>query len=64
MDSYLFKESLFFVSKGSLESRVQKTRTSFPLPDASIIVILHKDHKVYYGGEVLSTLEKDTDKYL
>ncbi len=50
--SYPIKTGLFYETKGSLEPRETKKSQSFPTPDATVIVILHKDHKIYYSDEV------------
>ncbi len=46
---YPIQSGVWYTTRGSLEPREEKKSQSFPLPDATIIVILHKDHKVYYS---------------
>lgn len=72
-DNYIFRESAFYTSRGSLEPKEEKKTLSFPLPDASIIVILHEDHKLYYSPAISEQympfilapgLTRDTRKYV
>lgn len=72
-DNYIFRESEFYTSRGSLEPKEEKRTLSFPLPDASIIVILHEDHKLYYSPAINEQyvpfilapgLTRDTRKYV
>ncbi len=72
-DNYIFRESAFYTSRGSLEPKEEKKTLSFPLPDASIIVILHEDHKIYYSPTISEQyvpfilapgLTRDTRKYV
>ncbi len=48
-ENYPIQSGVWYTTRGSLEPREEKKSQSFPLPDATIIVILHKDHKVYYS---------------
>jgi A/G-specific adenine glycosylase len=48
-EKYPIRSWRFYETKGSLEPIEVKKSQSFPLPDARIIVFLHKDHKVYYS---------------
>mgnify|MGYP002135730691 CR=1 FL=1 len=71
-ENYIFKESVFYVSKWELEPLKEKKSSTFPTPDATIKIILHKDHKIYYSEnknfyEPLSLdpwLTRDTRKYV
>jgi len=58
-DNYIFRESAFYTSRGSLEPKEEKKTLSFPLPDASIIVILHEDHKIYYSNHAYRKSDLD-----
>ncbi len=46
--SYPIQSGIFYETRGSLEPREEKKSRSFPIPDATIIVILHQDHQDYY----------------
>ena len=48
-EKYPIQSGVWYTTRGSLEPREAKKSQSFPLPDATIIVILHKDHKLYYS---------------
>lgn len=50
-ETYPIHDGLFYNTRGSLEQMKEKKTTHFPLPDAQIIVILHKEHKLYYGTQ-------------
>jgi hypothetical protein len=39
----------FTETQGVLEVTPPKTKTYFPLPDAQIIVVLHRNHQEYYS---------------
>ena len=62
-EKYPIQSGRFYDTRGSLEVVEVKQSVSFPTPDATVIVILHKDHKIYYGshasdiptGSVIST---------
>jgi hypothetical protein len=47
-ESYPIKSGVFYDTRGTLEPREEKKSRSFPIPDATIVVILHQDHKDYY----------------
>jgi hypothetical protein len=49
-ENYILKESLFYKERGGNEEEKIRVSRSFPTPDATIIVTLHKDHKIYYGA--------------
>lgn len=49
-ENYIFKESEFYKTKWINELISKKVSTSFPIPDAHIIVTLHQDHKIYYSS--------------
>lgn len=51
-EGYPFKNCQFYETLGSLELEQKKKQQIFPTKDAQIIVILHKDHKVYYSSNV------------
>lgn len=40
---------VFTSTRGESEENIQKIASRFPLPDAFIIVILHRDHRVYFS---------------
>lgn len=46
--SYPIKNGVFYETHGTLEPREEKKSRFFPIPDATIIVILHQDHRDYY----------------
>ena len=48
--NYPITSGKFYESRGSLEPAEVKKSLSFPTPDATVLVILHKDHKVYYSA--------------
>ena len=48
-DTYPIQSGEFYETRGALEPREIKKSQSFPTPDATVIVILHKDHKEYYS---------------
>lgn len=47
--NYPIQSGKFYETLGSLEPREVKKSQRFPIPDATLIVVLHKDHKVYYS---------------
>lgn len=72
-ENYPLKSGIWYETRGSLEPREVKKSVSFPLPDASVIVILHRDHKIYYAYGKASeyspfvlppSLTRDTRKYV
>jgi len=48
-NNYILRESRFYETRGVLEPKEEKKTTSFPIPDATILVILHENHKLYYS---------------
>ena len=48
-ESYIFTESQFYISSGETEIIEKKKTEYFPIPDATIMVTLHQDHKIYYS---------------
>ncbi len=56
-EKYPIRSGIWYTTRGSLEPREAKKSQSFPLPDATIIVILHKDHKVYYSLPLVISTE-------
>jgi endonuclease III len=71
-ENYIFTESEFYKTNWSSEVIEKKVSTSFPTPDARIIVILHQDHRVYYSLSIESyspfilpaSEDRDTRKYV
>lgn len=71
-ESYIFTESQFYISSGETEIIEKKKTEYFPIPDATIMVTLHQDHKIYYSlsGDQYSpfmlppSLDRDTRKYV
>lgn len=69
---YIFKESVFYISKGLWEPVKERKSSAFPTPDAVVQVILHKDHKIYYSENISfyepifisPWLTRDTRKYV
>lgn len=47
-EDYPIKSGVFYETRGKLEPREEKKSRTFPIPDATIIVILHQDHRDYY----------------
>ena len=47
---YPIQSGRFYETRGALEREEVKKSQFFPIPDATVIVILHKDHKLYYGA--------------
>lgn len=45
---YPIQRGLFYETGWSLEPREEKKNKSFPIPDATILVIIHQDHRDYY----------------
>lgn len=68
-DNYPIQSGEFYATRGALEPREIKKSQSFPTPDATVIVILHKDHKEYYSphdcqsprSDDLSLWNRDTE---
>lgn len=52
-ENYPIQSGVFYESRGTLEERGEKKSKIFPIPDASVIVILHKDHHIYYTDPTL-----------
>jgi A/G-specific adenine glycosylase len=48
---YPLKSGRWYETQWSLEPREVKKSVSFPIPDATVIVILHEDHTVYYSTD-------------
>lgn len=46
---YPIKSGQFYETRGVLEPAESKRPLSFPTPDATVIVILHENHKIYYS---------------
>lgn len=70
-ENYPIKEGLFYETRGVQEPKEEKKGQNFPIPDASILVVLHKEHKIYYSEGPLykvfqlpPALERDTRKYI
>lgn len=70
-EKYPVKEGLFYETRWNLEPKEIKKSISFPTPDATIMVTLHKDHKIYYSYEnpyqpftLNPALHRDTRKYI
>ena len=57
-DDYPIHSGVWYDTRWSLEPREEKKSVTFPIPDATVIVILHQDHKVYYSPVISSTYEK------
>lgn len=71
-ENYPIREGVFYETHGSLEPIEEKKSVNFPVPDAPIIVILHKEHKIYYSNSqeafqpfvLPAALHRDTRKYV
>ena len=57
--SYPIQSGVFYETRGSLEPVEVKKSLSFPIPDAEVIVILHKDHKIYYSDHTVSVIARN-----
>lgn len=42
---------LWLKTRGALEIQEKKKKAVFPMKDASIVVILHENHKIYYSSD-------------
>ena len=70
--NYAITSGKFYESRGSLEPIEVKKSVSFPTPDAQVIVILHKDHTLYYSSlsdiyapfSLPPSLSRDTRAYV
>lgn len=70
--NYPIRSGLFYETRGNLEPREEKKSIIFPIPDATVIVILHEDHKKYYSLDTNEyvpfslnpSLTRDTRKYI
>jgi hypothetical protein len=71
-ETYIFKESEFYISGWETEIIEKKITQYFPIPDATVIVILHQDHRMYYSlaKDIYSPFilppseDRDTRKYV
>ena len=52
INNYPLPECRYFTTQGKLEPLKVKKKSSFPTKDAQVIIILHKDHKVYYSEDL------------
>jgi len=50
-EDYPFKNCRFYETSGALEFKEPKKQRFFPTKDARLIVVLHRDHKVYYSSD-------------
>ena len=48
-DHHPIPHGLFYETRGDMEPKEEKRSISFPIPDATVVVILHQDHQVYYS---------------
>jgi len=53
-EQYILHDCTFYQTRGSLEAAKVKTRVIFPIKDAQIMVMLHKDHTIYYSSRSTS----------
>jgi hypothetical protein len=51
-DHHPIPYGLFYETRGSMEPWEIKISQSFPIPDATVVVMLHQDHRVYYTASV------------
>jgi hypothetical protein len=69
---YPIQSGVWYETRGSLEPRDMKKPETFPTPDASVIVVLHEDHRIYYSEKtdeyipfiLPPALSRDTRKYV
>lgn len=70
--NYPIQSGIWYDTRGSLEPQEVKKAESFPTPDATLVVILHQDHRAYYSEDSTSyipfilppSLSRDTRKYV
>ena len=48
-ENYPIRSGVFYETRGDMEPQEQKISQSFPIPDAHVIVILHRDHQAYFS---------------
>jgi A/G-specific adenine glycosylase len=48
-ENYPIRSGVFYDTRGTMEPQEIKKSQSFPTPDATILLTLHKDHKEYYS---------------
>lgn len=63
-EKYPIRNGVFYETRWSLEPKEEKKSVSFPIPDATVIVVLHKEHKTYYSPpiSVIPGLSRNPDK--
>lgn len=49
---YPIQSGKFYETRGSLEPQEAKKSVTFPTPDATIIVTLHENHRIYYSSGI------------
>jgi HhH-GPD superfamily base excision DNA repair protein len=70
-DIYPIQSGRFYETRGTLEPVEMRKSMTFPLPDAQILLVLHRDHQIYYskkGGYrpflLPPALTRDVRKYI
>lgn len=53
--AYPIQSGKFYETRGLLETVEKKKIQKFPITEAQVIVILHKDHRIYYSNPEKST---------
>jgi A/G-specific adenine glycosylase len=63
-ENYPIRNGKFYETRWWLEPKEEKKSVSFPIPDATVIVVLHKEHKIYYSPpiSVIPGLSRNPDK--
>lgn len=60
-ENYPIKNGKWYETRWSLEIVETKKSETFPVPDASLVVMLHRDHRIYYSPRE-STIDMKTWK--
>ena len=54
-ENYPIRSGIFYETRGGSEKQEVKQSQTFPIPDATIVVFLHQDHKIYYSDKDMKT---------
>jgi A/G-specific adenine glycosylase len=71
-ENYPIRSGVWYETRGTLEPVIEKISQSFPTPDATIIVFLHENHRIYYSESqsqytpfiLPPALTRETRKYI
>jgi hypothetical protein len=50
-ENYPIRSGVWYETRGALEPVIEKVSQSFPIPDATIIIHLHENHRIYYSED-------------